>query len=142
MESTFVSFFLKEGFIPHFPSFIFLSVLSSNVLILYEENIFLIFLFYDHVSPLYNYNFTNITSTNIKPFCTRRWVYYWMRESGGNALNFGRWIWGDQISSPKTMNVIAVVGTKHEMLWPELPIYSHGIWLFDKFENIIHELRW
>ena len=31
------------------------------------------------------------------------------------------------------MNVIAVVGTKHEMLWPELPIYSHGIWLFDKF---------
>ena len=30
-----------------------------------------------------------------------------MHESGGNAqaTNFGRRIWGDQISSPKTMNV-------------------------------------
>ena len=39
-----------------------------------------------------------------------------MRAIGENALatNFGRWIWGDQISSPKTMNVIAAVGSKHK----------------------------
>ena len=37
-----------------------------------------------------------------------------MRAIGGNALvtNFGRWIWGNQISLPKATNVIAVVGTK------------------------------
>ena len=37
-----------------------------------------------------------------------------MYTIGGNALamNFGRWIWGDQISSPKATNVIAAVGTK------------------------------
>ena len=31
-----------------------------------------------------------------------------------NALtkNFGRWSWGDQILSPKVMNVMGVVGTK------------------------------
>ena len=38
----------------------------------------------------------------------------WMCTIGGNALatNFGRWIWGDQISSPKATNVIAAEGTK------------------------------
>ena len=35
---------------------------------------------------------------------------------GENALatNFGRWIWGNQISSTKAMNAIAAVGTN---LW-------------------------
>ena len=28
------------------------------------------------------------------------------------------------------------------MLWPELRIYLQEVWFFDKFENIIHELRW
>ena len=35
-----------------------------------------------------------------------------MYAIGGNAMNFGWWIWGDQISSPKSTNVIAAVGTK------------------------------
>ena len=40
---------------------------------------------------------------------------------GALAINFGRWIWGDQILLPKTMNVIAAVVTKHNytscILW-------------------------
>ena len=28
------------------------------------------------------------------------------------------------------------------ILWPELRIYSQRVWFFDKFENIIQELRW
>ena len=28
------------------------------------------------------------------------------------------------------------------ILWLELRIYSQGVRFFDKFENIIHELRW
>ena len=27
------------------------------------------------------------------------------------------------------------------ILWPELRIYSQGVWFFDKFENITRELR-
>ena len=45
LESTFVFFFLKEGFIPNLPSFRFLSVLSSDVSVLYEKSLFLIFSF-------------------------------------------------------------------------------------------------
>ena len=45
-------------------SFRFLSVLSSDLLILCKRELFLIFFFfYDHALPLYNYNFTNITNT-------------------------------------------------------------------------------
>ena len=37
-----------------------------------------------------------------------------MRTSGKNAqtTNFGWWIWGDHISSPNKINVIAAVETK------------------------------
>ena len=45
-------------------SFRFLSVLSSDLLILCKRELFLIFFFFnDHALPLYNYNFTNITNT-------------------------------------------------------------------------------
>ena len=101
--------FLERGLYPKLSFVYILSILSSDVLILHEKNIFLIFSFYGHAPPPCTYKFTNITSTNIKPFCRRRWIQNRMRESGGNALatNLGRWIWGDQISLPKTMNVIA-----------------------------------
>ena len=45
VENTFVFSFLKEGFNPNFPSFRFLSVLPSDVLILYKRELFLFFLF-------------------------------------------------------------------------------------------------
>ena len=28
------------------------------------------------------------------------------------------------------------------ILWLELRIYSQGVWAYNKFENVIHELRW
>ena len=28
------------------------------------------------------------------------------------------------------------------IIWPELRIYSQGVWVFNKFENIIHKRRW
>ena len=45
LESTFAFFFLKEGFSQTFLRFRFLPALSSDVLILYEKNLFLIFSF-------------------------------------------------------------------------------------------------
>ena len=46
LESTFVFFFLKEGFIPNLPSFRFLSVLSSDVSVLYGKKSFFNFFFF------------------------------------------------------------------------------------------------
>ena len=45
VENTFVFSFLKEGFNLNLPSFRFLSVLPSDVLILYKRELFLFFLF-------------------------------------------------------------------------------------------------
>ena len=71
VESTFVFSFLKEGFNTNFPSFKILSVLSSDVLILYKTAC-LIFFFFMAIL----YHFTTITllisPIRIKPFCRRR----------------------------------------------------------------------
>ena len=115
MEKTIVFSFLKEGFKTNIPSFRFLFVLTSEFWYYMKESFSYFFFFMAML-----YHFTAITllisSILIKPFCRRRWVYSWMRASGGNflATNFGRWIWGNQISSPKTINVMTAVETTHK----------------------------
>ena len=56
---------------------------------------------------------------------------YWMWPIGGNdlATNFGRWILGDQISSPNATNVIATVGTKFKFCQKLYLRCSTGLWV-------------
>ena len=110
MESTFVFSFLKEGFNINFPSLRFLSVLSSDVLTLYKRELFLNFSFF--MAMLYH--FTTITLL-ISPILIKPFVEddEFRTECAQVVGMLWRWIWDNQVSSLKTMNVIATVGTKH-----------------------------
>ena len=54
--------------------------------------------------------------------------------------NFGQWIWGDQISLPKTMNVIAAVGTKHNS--SVLKVINLRMRITKKLEQNLTKIYW